>query len=317
VDLDRLPKLADKCAAIRALDLDCLLFMNNVTFGYNEYVALATLRMARWQAVNFCAVFTTGFPTVDLYVSGALSERGANPDANYTERLVRLPGTCLIFDKEMPRQEARSRRLAAAVRDPATQTLFVSGANLYKIHPELSSVWARVLEAAPGARLVLYPFNPNWDLSYPASKFTARFTAQLLARNVDPERVTLAGPWRDASAVDEILTAADIYLDSFPHSGGLSSLDALRRGVPVVTMCGDTQRENQSADLLDLLGLSRFVARTSEQYVDLAARLAADPELWADYSLEIGRQMQRAPFFDTDDYSNKFAHGLKQVLVNG
>lgn len=316
VDLDRLPKLADKCAAIRALDLDCLLFMNNVTFGYNEYVALATLRLARWQAVNFCAVFTTGFPTIDLYISGALSERGADPDVNYTERLVRLPGTCLIFDREMPHRHRRSRRLAAAVRDPETQTLFVSGANLYKIHPRLSDTWAHILEATPGARLVLYPFNPNWDLSYPAGKFVARFTDQLLTRNVDPERVTVAGPWSDASAVEEILTAADIYLDSFPHSGGLSSLDALRLGVPVVTLCGDTQRENQSADLLDMLGLSRFVARTSGDYVDLAARLAADPELWADYRLEIGRAMQHAAFFDTDDYSNKFAGGLRRALVS-
>ena len=316
VDLNNLPKLSDKCAAIRALDLDCLVFMNNVTFGYNEYVALAALRLARWQAVNFCAVYTTGLQTVDLYFSGDLSERGENPDNGYTERLIRLPGSCLVFDKADTARYRRSRGLAAAMRDPATQTLFASGANLYKIHPALSEVWARVLKAAPGSRLVLYPFNPNWDLSYPVDKFIKRFTGQLLALDIDPERVTIGGPWRDASAVDEVLAAADVYLDSFPHSGGLSSLDALKLGIPIVTIRGRTQRENQTADLLDLLGLSRFVTASRRDYVALAGFLAAEPERWAEYRIAIMRAMGEAAFFDMDDYSRKFAAGLKQALTD-
>ena len=317
VDLNDLPKLADKTSAIRALDLDCLIFMNNVTFGYNEYVALAALRLARTQAVNFCAVCTTGLQTVDLYFSGDMSERGEDPANGYTERLIRLPGTCLVFDKADTARYMRPRGLAAALRDSGTQTLFASGANLYKIHPALSEVWARVLKAAPGSRLALYPFNPNWDLSYPIDKFAKRFTSQLLAIDVDPERVTIGGPWRDASAVEEVLAAADVYLDSFPHSGGLSSLDALKLGIPVVTIRGQTQRENQTADLLDLLGLSRFVTASRRDYVALAGSLAADPERWAEYSIAIIRAMGGAAFFDTNDYSRKFAASLKQALIDG
>ena len=319
VDLNDLPKLADKCAAIRALDLDCLIFMNNITFGFNEYVALAALRLARWQAVNFCAVCTTGFPTIDLYISGDLSERAAAPDAAYTERLVRLPGTCLIFDHDHDAdQRAGSLRVQVpALRDAATQTLFASGANLYKIHPALSGVWARILSATPGSRLVLYPFNPNWDLSYPIDLFERRFTGQLLSNDVDPECVTVAGPWRDSSPIEEILATADIYLDSFPHSGGLSSLDALKLGVPVVTMRGESQRENQTADMLDLLGLSRFVTASVEEYDALASRLAFEPALWAEYRAAILAAMPRARFFDTGDYSRKFAAGLREALVVG
>ena len=53
VDLDQIELLPEKYASIKALDLDCVIFMNNVTFGFNDYVALATLKLARWQAVNF------------------------------------------------------------------------------------------------------------------------------------------------------------------------------------------------------------------------------------------------------------------------
>lgn len=263
VDLDGTHGLLDKHAAIKALDLDCVLFMSNVTFGYNEYVALATMKLARWQAVNFCAVFTTAFPAVDIFISGEISERGDNPQDGYTERLVKLPGSCLIFEKRIAGGKLPKREIAEQLRDRGAATIFASGANFYKIHPELSDTWARVLAASPGSRLVLYPFNPNWGLSYPVGTFTRRFERQLLHHGVDPDRITIAGPWGDPGAVTEVLSVADIYLDSFPHSGGLSSLDALRLGVPVVTRRGMTQRENQSADLLELMGLSRFIVSDS------------------------------------------------------
>ena len=290
--------------------------MNNVTFGFNDYVALATLKLARWQAVNFCAVATTGFPAVDLYLSGELSERGANPDDGYTERLVRLPGTCLIFEDQGPlKSKAPRLGLARRLRDRGTATLFASGANFYKIHPELSETWARVLVASPGSRLVLYPFNPNWDIAYPVETFVRRVEAQLAGHGLDPNRIIIAGPWRDPDAVTEVLSAADIYLDSFPHSGGLSSLDAFRLGIPVVTKQGITQRENQTADLLDIMGLSRFIAATTDEYVALAARLARFPSAWAEYKIAISQKIGQADFFDTELYSYGFAEKLKEALL--
>ena len=315
VNLNGTPSLKDKLAAIRALDLDCLFFMNNITFGYNEYVALATLHLARWQAVNFCAVFTTGFPAVDLYVSGRISEGGANPQEGYTERLVRLPGSCLVFDRDAGTGASRQWLDVTGLRTPATTTLFASGANFYKIHPILSDTWARVLAATPNSRLVLYPFNPNWDSSYPIARFCRRFGEQLIAHGVDPARVTIAGPWKDAAVISTLLATVDIYLDSFPHSGGLSSLDALRLGIPVVTKRGLTQRDNQSADLLDLLGLGEHVTDTIEGYVATARRLSEDAAAWASYKIGITRGLHDAPFFDTELYAETFARELKAALT--
>lgn len=314
-NLDGKPALKDKVAAIRALDLDCLIFMNNITFGYNEYVALATLRLARWQAVNFCAVFTTGFPAIDLYVSGEISESGSDPQEGYTERLVRLPGSCLVFDRDAGTGSSRQWLDVTELRTPATTTLFASGANFYKIHPVLSETWARVLAATPNSRLVLYPFNPNWDSSYPIARFCRRLSRQLIAHGVDPARVTIAGPWKEASVISTLLSTVDIYLDSFPHSGGLSSLDALRLGIPVVTKRGLTQRENQSADLLELLGLGHQVTDTIDGYVDTARRLAQDPADWASYKIGIAKGLHDAPFFDTELYARRFAQELNTALT--
>ena len=316
VDLSQERSLSEQAEAIKALDLDCLMFMTNVTHGYNDYIALATLRLARWQAVNLCAVVTTAFPAIDLYISGLLSERAERPQDGYTETLVRPPGSCLVFDREDDGGERRSTKLSfQRLRDPSTVTLFGSGANFYKIHPALTDTWAQILAATPNSRLVLYPFNPNWSSDFAGRRFLRRFSDQLIARGVNPARVTVAGPWRDAAVVADLLSEVDIYLDSFPHSGGLSSLDALRLNIPIVTKGGPTQRENQTADLLDLMGLSRYVAGTVDGYVQTACTLAEDFSVWAAFKVGIARGMRDAPFFDTVTYSARLATALRAAVT--
>ncbi|GJE52621.1 hypothetical protein GOFOIKOB_5694 [Methylobacterium tardum] len=316
VDLSRARGLMEQAEAIKALDLDCLMFMTNVTHGYNDYIALATLRLARWQAVNLCAVVTTAFPAIDLYISGLLSERAERPQDGYTEALVRLPGSCLVFDRQGEGRKHHSAKLSfQRLRDPSTVTLFGSGANFYKIHPALTDTWTQILAETQNSRLVLYPFNPNWSSDFAGRRFLRRFSDQLIARGVDPARVTVAGPWRDAGVVADLLSEVDIYLDSFPHSGGLSSLDALRLNIPIVTKGGPTQRENQTADLLDLMGLSRYVADSVDGYLRTACILAEDLSAWAAFKVGIARGMRAAPFFDTVTYSARLATALRSAVV--
>ena len=60
------------------------------------------------------------------------------------------------------------------------------------------------------------------------------------------------------------------------------------------------------ADLLDIMGLSRFIAATTDEYVALAARLARFPSAWAEYKIAISQKIGQADFFDTELYSYGF-----------
>ena len=299
--------------AIRDLDLDVLIIMNNITWGYSNHIALCSLRLARLQAVNFCAVYTTGFRSIDTYLSGAMSERAQQPDAAYSERLDVKPGSCLIFD-------AADYGAGAGVSPPEEilalrryGTVFVSGANFYKLHPRLTRAWIEILSRVQDSVLILYPFNPNWDSTYAFSSLKRRLEGELGAAGVDPGRVVVAGPWQDASAIQGVLSISDIYLDSFPHSGGLSSLDALSTGIPVVTKTGPNQREGQTSDLLEILGLASLVAATEAEYVDLAISLSSDPDRWCSAVKTIKERLPDAAFFDWPAYSQAFAEQLSRL----
>jgi len=88
-------------------------------------------------------------------------------------------------------------------------------------------------------------------------------------------RITLLGRSHRAghfSAYQEV----DIALDSFPHGGGMTTLDALWMGVPVVTWPGRTISSRLAAASLTALGLTDFIASDPETYVKLAVAKASD-----------------------------------------
>ena len=69
----------------------------------------------------------------------------------------------------------------------------------------------------------------------------------------------------------------DVQLDPYPHSGGATTFDGLVQGVPCVTLLGELIQARTSASMLTTVGLADLIARSPEEYVEIAGRLARDP----------------------------------------
>ena len=59
----------------------------------------------------------------------------------------------------------------------------------------------------------------------------------------------------------------DICLDTFPYSGGTTTLYAMWMGVPTLTVVGDTPTGRQTAWSLAHVGLDEFVSRSPEEFI--------------------------------------------------
>ena len=177
---------------------------------------------------------------------------------------------------------------------------------LVKISEEAYRVWSQVLLAIPGSRIVL----KTGELDNVGMR--ARVSEHFIRAGVDPERITLLGrtSWRDhVAAFNQI----DITLDPFPHGGGVTTLEGLMMGVPVVTLCWPTLVGRLSASILTTLGLTDWIAETPEQYVEIAIRKAQDLSALAELRQQMRRRLTDSIIGDAKAYTGAVEQEYRQL----
>jgi predicted O-linked N-acetylglucosamine transferase (SPINDLY family) len=307
-------QLGQRVQTIRAADLDLIFLGTNTTAVTNDITLLALHRLARVQIAGVCSCTTTGMRNIDYYLSGRLSEP---PDAqsHYTEKLQMVdgPAHCYDFTGEAPSAPTQTlTRQGLGIPDDAI--VFVSGANFYKILPELDDIWMRVLSAVPGSRLVLYPFNPNWNDAYPVGPFMERLSAAASRHDIDLCRLIVFSPAPNKADILERLRLGDVYLDSFPFSGATSLLDPFAAGLPTVVKDGTSFRTLVAPALIRTLALDELIALDDDAYVALAVKLAGDAALRNDISGRIRARMGNVPkFLDSKWYGQQAGAAFEQM----
>ena len=249
------------CEQIRRDRIDILVDLAGHTM-HNRLLAFA--RKPAPVQVSWLGYFnTTGLATMDYFLSDPWSSPPGQ-ERYYVEELLRLPHTRFCY--QPPQYMPAVSALPAQSRGHVTFGCFN---NLAKINEKVLALWADVLRAAPDSRLLVQAAAlddaPN----------RSRFGELCAGCCIAPERLELRGfvPIEQAAAG---YAEIDIALDPFPFCGGMTSLEALWLGVPVVTLPGATIASRQSASMLMNLGLPELIAADTTQYVSAAAQLARD-----------------------------------------
>ena len=70
------------------------------------------------------------------------------------------------------------------------------------------------------------------------------------------------------------LKLADIFLDTFPYNAHTTASDALRLGIPVVTLKGQSFASRVASSLLNCLDLNELTTDNENEYQKVAIKLA-------------------------------------------
>jgi predicted O-linked N-acetylglucosamine transferase (SPINDLY family) len=124
----------------------------------------------------------------------------------------------------------------------------------------------------------------------------------LAKEGIAAERVKLLG---ESNRADHFATyrEIDIALDPFPHGGGMTTLDALWMGVPVVTQPGGTISSRLAAASLTALGLTDFIASGEGGYAALAVSKANDLPVLARLRAGLRQRVRTSAFGDSSRYA--------------
>ncbi len=312
----RLPAdLGEQLRAIRADDLDAMAIHTNVSAIVNPVAILSACRLARVQIASSATPSTTGFAVVDAFLSGTGNEPGSDPQSDYSEHLHRMPGYVNYYAFQHDRSQASLMPTRAALGLAEDAVVYFSGANFFKLGPEVTALWARLLAAVPQAQLLIMPFAPSWSSSYLSRPFFERMAAQFAAAGVGADRWRVAQPVPTRGDLHRIAALADIYLDAHPFSGACSLIDPLTVGLPIVTLAGTRFRGHVGAAMLEGAGLGDFVAHGEADYLAKAAALAGDAAARHAAAARVRKAMQPVlPYFDVATAGRKFADACAALV---
>jgi protein O-GlcNAc transferase len=241
---------------------------------------------------------TTGMPQMDYRLTDPVADPPGPVDAGYTEELIRLPGPFLCF-----RPIADAPEPAPPPCLTAGHVTFGSFNNLAKITDAVIALWARVLQAVPRSRL----FMKAQGLTAPTTR--ARIRARFAEAGIGDDRLELQG-WLPGPEHNAAFARIDALFDPFPYNGTTTTCEALWMGVPVITLAGDRHAARVGASLLTAIGRPDLIARDADDYVRIAAGLAADPAGLAAARAGQRAQMRGSALCDEAG----FTHGLEQAL---
>jgi protein O-GlcNAc transferase len=204
---------------------------------------------------------STGLAAIDYYLTDPLMLPPGQFDQQFSEALVHLP---------LARPRAPAALAPPVNRLPAIDNGYLTFGSFNrpgKLSRTVVALWSQLLRALPTARMLIGAMPA--DLSH--DELASLFALNGVAR----QRLDFF-PRTDMAAYLALHQRVDVCLDSFPCTGGATTLHALYMGVPTLTLAGASAAGHQGSGILRHLGLPGFIAADGGEFVALGAALAHD-----------------------------------------
>jgi len=289
----------DVASLSRSLGVDIAVDLSGLTF--NTRLGIFAQRAAPVQATYLGYPGTTGCSFIDYVIADEVVI--PSEDARFfSERPFHVPVSFQVNDsKRAPVDEPQSR---SAYGLPEQGFVYCCFHNGYKVTPDVFAIWMRLLRRVEGSVLWLFANNAT---------FVRNLRKRAQESGVEPERLVFA-EWADLPEYLSRQRRADLGLDTFCYNGGTTTSDALWAGLPVVALKGTTFAGRMAAGLLQAIGLPDLIAHTSEEYEELAFRLATDRELFDSIKQRLVRNRATSSLFDTAAFARNLEAAYRTMV---
>ncbi|MBT9547079.1 MAG: tetratricopeptide repeat protein [Candidatus Sericytochromatia bacterium] len=183
------------------------------------------------------------------------------------------------------------------------QIVLGSGNEGLKLNETLIETWAEILKQLPQAQLAL-KFRGLED-PHQREHLQSRFARM----GIGPERLILQGKTAHQEHV-AWYGSLDLALDPFPYNGGVSTLETLWMGVPVISLAAGTRA---GVSLLNTLGHPELLAQSQSEYIAKALALAQDPLRLVAYRQTLRQTLLASPICDSRAYAREIENAYRHV----
>lgn len=294
----------DECPDDRLIEqikqdrIDILIDLSGHTTG-NRLPVFA--RKAAPLQVSWLGYFaSTGLSSIDYVLADPICVPPSE-ESHFAEKIWRLPHLryCFSIPEDAPEVSAPPCLHQKPI-------VFGCYQMLPKINQTVLQCWARILEASPQARLRI-------QLKELKSESKAVFIERLEGLGIDMQRVDLV----DAMNRKDYLTSyseVDVLLDTFPYTGGTTTVEALWMGVPTLTLSLPSMLGRQGEAIFKNAGLPEWITYSEEEYVQKAISLAHSDgqqrQELADLRSRMREQVRQSSVFNAQQFAQDFVSAM-------
>ena len=275
------------------IDLSGHTNLNKLSLFYKRCAPIQVSWLGYWA--------TTGIKEMDYFVADPYLINELN-EPFFSEKIIKLPNTRWCFT-------APSKEIDIGESPVILNKFFTFGSfgNFSKVSSSLMSAWAQILKSAENSKLLVV--SKSFKDLFQLKKFCDFF----LKYNISSDRLILLENV-DRYKYFELYNKVDLILDTFPFSGGTTSVESLWMGVPFLSMKGDTLVSRQGYSILKNINLESFIASSQEDYISKAVHFSNNYELLVQLRRTLRKRLVDSPLCDAKRFALDFQKQLEKIL---
>ena len=186
---------------------------------------------------------------------------------------------------------------------------FGSFNNFSKISDKTIMVWSKILKKT-GAKLILKSSSQS-KIEIEKSIFN-KFSKDLIKNN----QIEILEGQRDKMEHMKLYNKIDLCLDTFPYNGVTTSFEAIWMGIPVLCLSGNNFVSRCGESINKNLGLSEFIAKDTNEYIEKAIYFSKKPYLLNELRKNLRIKAKNSGIFQSKKFAEHIQNKLKEFWQN-
>ena len=277
--------------------------MTHVNNGMENRFGAFTIGCAPLQ-INFLGYpGTSGSKSID-YIIADKSLIPSDCKKFYSEKIIYLPNSYQPNIKNIKISDTNLTKEKLGL--PKDKFIFCSFNQHQKINPKIYDIWMNILNKNPNSILWLLNDNiySNKNLLLEAKK-----------RGIDEKRIIFGERLLHADHLERI-KCGDLFLDTFPCTAHTTCSDALRVGIPVLTISGNSFVSRVATSLLNTMNLKELISNNFKEYEIIANKIAIDSEFLDKIKFKIKKNVLESPLYDAKLFTKNLEIAYEKVFKN-
>lgn len=181
--------------------------------------------------------------------------------------------------------------------------------NPYKFTQKTLDRWSEVMKKVQTSKLLLI-----------RTEFKSFFVRKnileyMKTKGINPERISFYDNQKENRNYLDCYNEIDICLDTYPITGGTTTLDSIWMGVPTVSLEGNNIHQRISSSILKHAGLSNLIAKTDKQFIEISTELALDKVYRKELRASLRERVLKSKLFDKELFMKDLVETIKLAMA--